>query len=59
MAALGLWFGSEALTGIAMTGIVLAGLVALVMLLTKQKGRLDYMAYGPYFAIAAILSLLF
>ena len=59
VAALGLWFGTEALTHIAMTGIVLAGLVALVLLLTRQKGRLDYMAYGPYFALAAILTIIF
>lgn len=59
IAALGLWFGTEALTHIAMTGIVLAGLVALVLLLTRQKGRLDYMAYGPYFALAAILTIIF
>ena len=59
VAALGLWFGTEAPTHIAMTGLVLAGLVALVLLLTRQKGRLDYMAYGPYFALAAILTIIF
>ena len=59
IAALGLWFGTGAPTHIAMPGIVLAGLVALVLLLTRQKGRLDYMAYGPYFALAAILTIIF
>ncbi len=59
MAVLGLWFGTQSLLTIAMTGIILAGLVALVLLLTKQKGRLDYIAYGPYFALAAILTIIF
>ena len=59
IATLGLWFGTKALLTIAMTGIVLAGLVALVLLLTKQKGRLDYIAYGPYFALAAIINVIF
>ncbi len=51
---LGLWLGSHALIGTIVLGLCLGGLAALFFLITKQKKRKDFFAYGPYFAAAAI-----
>lgn len=58
IAALGLWVGTDMLTVIAICGILLGGLAALVMMLTKKKKRHEYFAYGPYFTITAIFLVL-
>jgi len=34
-----------------LAGILLGGIAALLLLLTRRKGRKDYMAYGPYLAV--------
>ena len=56
---LGLWFGVDGLTFIILSGTILAGLIALIFLLTKIKNRQDFFAYGPYFCISAIGYLIF
>lgn len=58
IAALGLWQGTDMLTVIAVCGILLGGLVALILMLTKKKKRREYFAYGPYFTLAAIFLVL-
>lgn len=54
IAALGLWSGTEGLTAIAVSGLILGGLAALVLLLTGRKKRSDYFPYGPGFTITAL-----
>jgi leader peptidase (prepilin peptidase)/N-methyltransferase len=39
--------------------IILGGLVAVILLLLKKKGRKEGIAYGPYLSLAAIATLLF
>jgi leader peptidase (prepilin peptidase)/N-methyltransferase len=39
--------------------IILGGLVAVILLLSKKKGRKEGIAYGPYLSLAAIATLLF
>jgi len=39
--------------------IILGGLVAVILLLFKKKGRKEGIAYGPYLSLAAIATLLF
>lgn len=51
---LGLWLGSRLLMGTVILGFCLGGLAALFLLLTKQKKRKEFFAYGPYFSAAAI-----
>ena len=51
---LGLWLGTDMLITVVIAGIFLAGLAALIMLITKKKERHDYFAYGPYFTISAL-----
>ena len=52
---LGLWFGTHKLLAVILLGFFLGGLAALLLLLTGNKKRRDFIAYGPYFAGSAIL----
>ena len=54
IATLGLWLGIRPLLGVIMYGFLSGGAAALFLLLTKQKKRHDYFAYGPYFALTGI-----
>lgn len=53
VALLGLWCGKK-LFPVLVIGLILAGLAALVFLLAKRKRKRDFLAYGPYFAGAAL-----
>ena len=57
IAALGLWLGFD-LLNVVIYGTISGGLAAILMILTKQKDRSSYFAYGPYFALTAIYFLL-
>lgn len=54
IAALGIWLGIRPLLSVIMYGFIAGGAAALFLLLTKQKNRHDYFAYGPYFALSGI-----
>ena len=54
IAALGLWLGLRPLFSVIMYGFLAGGIAALFLLITKQKKRHDYFAYGPYFALSGI-----
>lgn len=58
IAALGILLGSEKLLSVVLIGSVSGGVAALLMILAKLKVRDSYFAYGPYFALAAIYTLL-
>ena len=58
IAALGLWFGCEKLLNVVLIGSIAGGISALLMILSKQKDRSSYFAYGPYFTLTAIYFLL-
>lgn len=58
IAALGLWLGIRPLLSVIMYGFLAGGAAALFLLITKQKKRQDYFAYGPYFALSGIAILL-
>ena len=58
IAALGLWLGAQELISVVLIGTIVGGLAAVLMILTKQKDRSSYFAYGPYFALTAIYFLL-
>lgn len=55
IAALGFWLGTDTLLTVATIGLILGGLAAFFLMITKQKKRNDFFAYGPYFTITAIL----
>ena len=54
IAALGLWLGLRPLFTVIMYGFLAGGAAALFLLITRQKKRHDYFAYGPYFALSGI-----
>lgn len=54
IAAMGLWLGIRPLLSVIAYGFMAGGVAALLLLITKQKGRHDYFAYGPYFALSGI-----
>lgn len=54
IAALGLWLGVRPLLSVIAYGFIAGGVAALFLLVTKQKKRSDYFAYGPYFALSGI-----
>lgn len=57
VAVLGLWLGTEKLLNVVLISCVVAGICAGILILTKQKDRKDFFAYGPYFAMTAIFIL--
>lgn len=58
VSAMGLWFGLRPLSTVIAYGFLSGGVVALFLLLTKQKQHDSYFAYGPYFALSGIGMLL-
>ena len=54
IAAMGLWLEIRPLINVIAFGFIAGGIAALFLLLTKQKTRHDYFAYGPYFALTGI-----
>ena len=55
IAALGLWLGTDNLLTISIVGLIFGGIAAFFLILTGQKKRTDYFAYGPYFTLTAII----
>jgi len=55
---IGLVIGLPLVTVALLTGIFLGGLVAIVLLLLRRKGRKDVIPYGTFLAIGPILTLL-
>lgn len=58
IAALGLWLGVRPLLSVIAYGFMAGGLAALFLLITKEKSRHSYFAYGPYFSLSGICVLL-
>lgn len=58
VAVLGLWLGTEKLLNVVLISCIFAGICAGILILTKQKDRKDFFAYGPYFAMSTIFILL-
>ena len=56
IAALGLWLGTTALEVVAIGGIVLGGIFALLAMIIKRKGRRDFIPYSPAFILLAIFA---
>ena len=59
MAALGIWLGLKYTLLAFFLTFLLGGFGAAVLLALKIKGRKDNIAYGPYIAVAAFLTLLY
>lgn len=51
---LGIWLGFDMLLDVVLTGCIVGGVIALILIIAKQKNRASYFAYGPYFTLTAI-----
>lgn len=54
---LGLWLGTKNLLDVVLAASILGGIAAALLILSKQKNRKSYFAYGPYFTFATAISL--
>ena len=52
----GLFLGIKGTIFMLFTSIIIGGIVAMILLLTKRKKGKSEMAFGPYLGIAAIIS---
>lgn len=59
MAALGLWFGWKYVLLITLLSFVVGAVVSGILLLTRIKGRKDYIPFGPFICMAAFICILY
>lgn len=55
---IGLMVGFPQAVAALLQGVLLAGLAAILLLVTRRAGRKSYMAYAPYLCLAALVALL-
>ena len=59
LAALGAWFGWQALPMLLLVSSVVGAVVGIGILVVQKKGRNTAIAFGPYLAIAGLITLFF
>jgi len=59
MAALGLYLGYKAMIVALIISFISGGIIGLVLILFKIKSRKDYIPFGPFLALGALISALF
>lgn len=59
LAALGAWFGWQALPLLLLVSSVVGAVIGIAILLVQKKGRHTAIAFGPYLAIAGLITLFF
>ncbi len=59
MAMLGFWLGSSGVLWIILLSSNIGAIVSLILMALKIKGRKDYIPFGPFIVIAAMLVMLF
>ena len=59
VAALGCWFAWPQILLLLLVAFILGGLIGVALLLSGKKGRKDAVPFGPFLALAALLTLWF
>ncbi len=59
LAALGAWFGWQALPMLLLVSSVVGAVVGIAILVVQKKGRHTTIAFGPYLTIAGLITLFF
>ena len=59
LAALGAWFGWQALPMLLLVSSVVGAVVGIGILIVQKKGRNTAIAFGPYLAMAGLITLFF
>ena len=57
MGMLGLYFGAINMIQIFILSFLVAGIVSIILLLTKIKKTTDYIAFGPFIVIATVITM--
>ncbi len=58
-AALGLWLGWKLTLLALFLAFIFGGVVGIIVLLLKKKGRKDFIPFGPFLALGAFISMLY
>lgn len=59
MAVLGFWMGLKAILITTVLSFMIGAVVSIVLLITGKKGRKDFIPFGPFIAVAALLVALY
>ena len=59
LGALGAWFGWQALPTMLLISSVVGAVIGIAILVVQKKGRQTAIAFGPYLAIAGLITLFF
>lgn len=59
LGALGAWFGWQALPMLLLVSAVVGSLIGIAILVVQKKGRQTAIAFGPYLALAGLITLFF
>lgn len=59
LGALGAWFGWQALPMLLLISSVVGAVVGIAILIVQKKGRNTAIAFGPYLAVAGLITLFF
>jgi leader peptidase (prepilin peptidase)/N-methyltransferase len=59
MAAIGAWFGLEFTASVLFMSFILGALIGVFLIITGIKKRKDYVPFGPYIAMAVLITMYF
>jgi leader peptidase (prepilin peptidase) / N-methyltransferase len=59
LGALGAWFGWQALPTLLLVSAVVGSVIGIAILVVQKKGRQTAIAFGPYLALAGLITLFF
>lgn len=59
VAALGIWLGFKLVLLVLLLSFLLGGVIGLVAIILRLKGRKDFIPFGPFIAIAAFIGFLY
>jgi leader peptidase (prepilin peptidase)/N-methyltransferase len=55
MAVLGLWLGWKYILMVSLLSFIIGSIVSIILIILKIKGRKDYIPFGPFISIAALI----
>ena len=59
MAVLGLWLGWPYIIIVLLLSFIIGGVAGLALIIFKLRGRKDFIPFGPFIALAALITLLY
>lgn len=59
MGVLGLWFGCKLILSVSMIAFIIGAVVSILLIVLKIKNRKDYIPFGPFIVISALINILY